>query len=183
MARAASAGGHVIYRSRVPDAISALASLCTSLFAGTKVYVHDGPFTSSAAALDVVVIGWNGFVPGYQRPVQATDEDFAGGTVSLSTKMEGLGPSLRENFTINCAVIARAGNGSIHDARTRAYANLAIIGSNLLRPNAANQGQFLAGAVQRATMSASSQLHETQDRRGALALITFGVECESYAGQ
>lgn len=165
------------WQSRTPDVIDALVSLFTAAFSTTKVQVHDGPWTSMESSDQAVVVGWFGFPPTYEYPTRAMNEDEGLAAASVETVMEGLGPSLREKITVNCASLARQGSGKGGDARRAVYANLAIVGS------AVTANPTLSGASIQTVLGVTSQLHQVKDRRGALAIVTFGVECEAYAQQ
>jgi hypothetical protein len=178
MVRPTEAGGDVTrYTSHVPAAIDALVALVRTGLSNLDVLVKDGAWTSQETKQDIVCIGWSGFIPGYQFPSKTMSEQLGGADVSLTAVAEGLGPSIREVFVISCCSISRVGStDGMPEARRRAYANMNAVGGMINPP-------WLEANVIKATMGTTSSLHQEQERRGALAVVTFSVEAEAYAQQ
>lgn len=168
------------WASNVPAAISALVSALQLDMAVSfpAVVVKDGMFISAETNSDMVVVGWSGFVPGYQYPSRSVSEQLLQPVVKSVGFLEGLGPSVREEIEINCAAITRVGSDDLVDARTRAYNHVAVVGRMIAPPLST-----LAGFLARTTMAQQLQLHQVHDRRGALAIVTFGIRGEAYAQQ
>lgn len=176
-----------IWKSQVPYAITQLYLLTKAAIAaaavpgGPQVDVHDGPFVSADSASQLIVIGWTGFIPGYQFPSRSMSETLQAPAATSAALAEGLAPSLRERFEIACASICRIGTEhdsvDIPSARLAAYANIEFVG------NAVAANQTLNRTVGRSSFGATSELHEANDRRGALAVVTFTVECEGFSQQ
>jgi hypothetical protein len=202
MVRPAAAGGHVTfawpdapitfpgqptpappghtYSSQVPAALDALVARLRLLPQVTSVpptlHIHDGEWVWSGTDQQVVVIGWTGFVPGYQYPSRSMSEELGGVAVSSHAVWEGLGPSIRETFTISCASLVRLGEQTADTsvARKIAYGNMALVGANIGPP-------WLGGTVMKALMGATSSYHAGRDRRGLMTIVGFSIECEAYA--
>jgi hypothetical protein len=165
------------WESHVPDAIDALMALISPPLEALGVMVKDGPWISGETKRDVVCIGWPGFGSGYQYPSRSMGEDLGSPDVTFESVQSGLGPSVLERFTVNCVSIARVGTTkNISAARRTAYANLAVIGG-LIKP------PWISGTTIKATMGSAGMLHQIQDRSGMLAVVTFGIACEAFAGQ
>ena len=165
------------WQSHVPDAIDALVALITPPLKAINVMVKDGPWVSAEVNRDVVCVGWAGFGSGYQYPSRSMSEDLGGPDVTFESIESGLGPSVMERFTINCASIARVGTTkSISACRRSAYANLTAVGSVIKPP-------WIGGTTIKAVMGSTGMLHQVQDRGGMLAIVTFGISCEAFAAQ
>ena len=151
------------WSSQVPDAITALLAAFNAAPALAAVEVRDGPVVAASAALEAVLVGWNG---------QTTD------TLAADA---GVNPEVfgdaddREQFTIRCAAMVLNGQNDLAAARTRAYALLAACGA------AIRADRRLGGTVGDSHISAHS-LRQTQTPDGTVATVTFGVACDTYTG-
>jgi hypothetical protein len=94
--------------------------------------------------------------------------------------LQGLAPGVIETFTIACASLVRSGSTSQAEmrlARRTAYQNINVVATVVQGPNNLN------GSVARMTMGSTASYFPIQDRRGLLAVVTFGIRCEAWAQQ
>lgn len=171
------------WESHIPDALTALLAAVkveSQTWAGGGPEVHFGQFTSQQPDLSVLVVGWTGFVPGYEYPTRVMSEETYSPIVSAVSTQSGLTPSALEEFLINCASLVRTGSNNDDfklKAVKTAYANLEIVGRILQGP------QWLNGTVAKAEMGETSSLNLVGDRRGVLAVVPFSVRCTAWAQQ
>jgi hypothetical protein len=176
----------VPWSPRVPLAITALVAAFKTAMTGVDVLAWDGPQVSTESLEDVVVVGWGGFPTSSRSPSRELSEQLAQPDVVVETVQQGLGPSLLETMTIDCSAMSRTGGtgaagstqGGPPVARARAYQLMGLAGAAITPPN-----HTLGGVVMKSTMSAHGQLHQVQDRRGVLAIVTFTVECVATSQQ
>ena len=151
------------WSSQVPDAITALLAAFHAAPALTGVEVRDGPVVAASAALEAVLVGWNG---------QSSDTLAADAGVTP----EVLGDADdREQFTIRCAAMVLNGQNDMAAARARAYALLAACGA-VIRAD-----RRLSGTVGDSHISSHS-LRQVQTPDGTVATVTFTVACDTYTG-
>lgn len=169
------------WTSPVPALLTALTSLLTQAFslAGGDVLVKDGPWASAESANQVIAVGWSGFGPGYQFPSRSMSEELGGADVTAEGTQEGLAPSIREHLAVSMASIVRSTeNTDMSSARVLAYANIAVVGAAIAPPN-----HTISKTVLSSTMGSVNALHQVQDRRGAIAIVTFSISCQAYSQQ
>lgn len=168
----------VNYRSRIPDAYDALLAICTAAFADDPtVGVHDGPFLQGGMKRKFITIGWPGFESGYQFPSRSMAEQPGSPVVNVTAEQQGMGPSIEEHFEINCAAAVLDGDTkNMAVARQATYAFMSEIGELIQPP-------WLNGTVQKATMNQVGELHQMQQRTGAMVIATFSVGCWAFSGQ
>jgi hypothetical protein len=160
--------------------VTALRNVTATMTTGAPK-VHYGPYMSAASDQNVLVIGWTGFVPGYQYPSRVMSEELYSAIINGNSSQEGLAPSSRETFEIACGSLVRSGSNDENDAVqtvNTAYANLKIVGTVLQKTS---PPPWLSGAVARAEMAPAVSAHLAQDRRGLLCVVTFNIRCESFA--
>lgn len=169
----------VTYNPPVPNIVAALVSIFKSALANDpKILVKDGMWVSEEAENFYAVVGWSGFTPGYQYPSRSMSEDLFGANITVVATREGLAPSLREKIDVNCAVIGRtADTTGVAEARTAVYGYVKQCGQ------AVANNRTLNGSAMLALMGMTSSLHQVQDRRGSLAIVTFDVQCQAYSQQ
>jgi hypothetical protein len=170
------------WESRVPDAIDALVSLLTQAIslAGDSITVHDGAFVGGGTQQDTIIVGWGGFMPGYEYPSRSMSEETGAAAVTGDSVQVGLAPGELETFVINVGSLVRSGSTSQPDvsaSRRTAYKNLKYIGQVVQGP------KWLNGTVARATIGSTYAYHPVQDRRGLLSVVTCGIRCEAWAQQ
>lgn len=95
--------------SRIPDVIEALVGLGKTDPALEGVAVADGPEVSDSAAMDWLVIGFDGDPSGDFEAAQSVAE------------YAGLGTRREEQFQITVAAVANRGDVDVVAARRRAY--------------------------------------------------------------
>ena len=171
------------WQTHIPDAVEALVSLTRGVItrAGVDVEVHDGAFIGGGTQQNVLVIGFGGFVPGYEYPSRSMSEQLGNAAVAGESSFSGLAPGVIETFNIACASMVRLGSTDESDrqaGRRTAYQNLQYIGQVLpLQP-------FLNGTVAKEPLMAPSMSYfPVQDRRGLLSVVTFTIRCEAWAQQ
>lgn len=171
------------YSSRGKAMSEGLLALWQGVFPETgPVRVHDGPSLSASSASQIVVVGWPGFMPGYQTPRTALNEQLGTAAIMTENTLEGLGPSQLQKITVNCAMLCRPGERSdMPRARTEAYANynacaVAVFADTTLA------GRFGRGAI-RLVIGAAEDTHQVLDHRGTLCLVTFSIVGHTYALQ
>ena len=151
------------WSSQVPDAITALLAAFTAAPALAGVEVRDGPVVAASAALEAVLVGWNG---------QSSDQLAADAGVTP----EVLGDADdREQFTIRCAAMVLNGQNDMAAARARAYALLAACGA-VIRAD-----RRIGGTVGDSHIGSHS-LRQVQTPDGTVATVTFSVACDTYTG-
>jgi molybdopterin-biosynthesis enzyme MoeA-like protein len=149
----------VQWQSRVPDAIDALVAVFTAALAQTDVTIRDGASVSQARVTDLLSVGYTG-----------TEENDVDHVVST----EGLGGSPdREQFTIRCAAACLRGGTDLAAARRRAYEIFGRAAAAITENRTLNQ------TVMRAMVDSTS-LTQDQSDKGAQAVVTFSVTCDSY---
>ena len=145
-----------------PAALDALLAVLQAWPAlAAPVDVRDGARVNLPSAAQAVIVGWGGD-PGDRLAIEAT------------ASQEGLagGPD-REKYTIRCAALAVAGDGSMTEARAAAYALLGACGAAIAA------SRTLSGTVLSA-MIASHALTQDPVLAGGRATVEFGVECTAY---
>lgn len=165
-----------VWSSNVPAAMSTLFSLIEAKVdsAGADVLVKDGQWISAESAEQVLVVGWSGFTPDYQLPRLSFSEELGSPAVTVTTTQSGLEPAFLEAFEIQCASICRTGDKDITTARNTAYANMGLVGQII--------DDFIqTPPVAKATMAATSALHQVNNGRGIDVIITFSIECQAWA--
>ena len=167
------------YQTNVPAALDGLvavvkAAVAAAEWASKSPIVHDGVWTSMETN-DVIAVGWEGELPGYQRPTQAFSDDQGTPGVDVTTTQQGLGPTLLETIVIHCGILCRMGDSEIGPARRRAFSYQQVIGQ------AVTQRPYLNGAVQKLTFAASHNTRQAKDRMGALVVLPFSIECMAFA--
>lgn len=170
------------YLSRVPDAMEALVDLVEQQVAlqGLDIKVSDGGFIGGGSQTQVLQLGWPGFQPGYEYPTRSMSEETGNAAVSSQGVLQGLAPGELETFIIACASLVRSGSTSqaeMRAARRTAYQNVNIVASVVQGPG------NLKGSVARVTMASTLSYFPVQDRRGLLAVVSFGIRCEAWAQQ
>ena len=151
------------WSSQVPDAITALLAAFKAAPALAGVEVRDGPVVAASAALEAVLVGWNG---------QSTDTLAADAGVNP----EVLGDADdREQFTIRCAAMVLNGQNDLPAARARAYALLAACGAVI-------RGDRRIGGTVGDSHISSHSLRQVQTPDGTVATVTFGVACDTFTG-
>lgn len=150
-----------MWSSSVPEAYDALVALLTSAAAMEGARVLDGPVVSEDPIMEAVIVGF--------------EDESAAAVEEGTNEPEGLARARdRETFTINCAVMVMLGASTdMPAARRRAYELFGAVGRVL-----ADDPQ-LGKSVTMATLG-SHTLTQPQTDQGALAQITFGVDCQSY---
>lgn len=168
------------WKSYAPDFLDALvAFLKTATATVADLQIRDGPWIAAETSNNVVCIGWAGFPIGLTRPATQMQEQLGGNDVTSTGVRDGLGPSILETMAISCAAISRDGTGNVSACRRLAYNNAATVGG--LVSNAGGSTIF-PGVIQ-AIMGTQVGLHEVQERRGAMAVVTFTIEARAYAQQ
>lgn len=169
------------YQSLVPAAITALVAYVKQATATiADLEVHDGPWVLGGSVKNVIVIGWEGFPTSVTRPAMAMEERLGAPDITSTGELLGLGPGIMETFNIACACLARDGTSDIPTARANAYSYQTLVGQILASREMA--GQQIGGVMQ-AIMSTTHDLHQVQDKRGALAVVTFNIQCKAFAQQ
>jgi hypothetical protein len=151
------------WSSQVPDAITALLAAFTAAPALAGVDVRDGPQVAASAALEAVLVGWNG----------RADDQLAA-DASVNPEVFGDADD-RELFTIRCAAMVLNGQNDLAAARTRAYALHAACGA------AVRADRRLGGTVGDSHMGPHS-LRQTQTPDGTVATVAFSVACDAFTG-
>lgn len=149
------------WASTVPTAITGLVEALRAVpdLAGI---VHDGPEMSNGSATEYIAVGFLG--------ANAEDDTAVEGNLAI----EGMATSPnRETYTVRCSAQAVDGGTDITAARGRVYDLLAQVGAGLAADTT------LGGAVMQASIGDVS-LAQTQDSRGAVATLAFGVDCAAY---
>ncbi|MET8826526.1 hypothetical protein ABZX40_28365 [Streptomyces sp. NPDC004610] len=95
--------------SRVPEVIEALAALARTDPELMDVEVADGPEVTESAALEWLIVGFDGDPSGDFEAAQSV------------TEAAGLSTSREEQFQITVAAVANRGDTDIVAARARAY--------------------------------------------------------------
>jgi hypothetical protein len=151
------------WSSQVPDAITALlaAFRAAPALAGTEV--RDGPVVTGSAALETVLVGWNGQPDGALAADAAVNPEVFGDADD------------RELFTIRCAALVLNGQNDMAAARARAYALLAACGA-VVRAD-----RRLGGTVSDSHIGTHT-LRQDQRPDGAVATVAFTVACDTYTG-
>ncbi len=151
------------WSSKVPPAMTALLAAFRAAPALAAVDVRDGPVVTGSAALEAVLVGWNG---------QASDTLAA----SASVNPEVFGDADdRETFTIRCAALVLNGQNDMPAARARAYALLAACGAVV-------RGDRSIGGTVGDSHIGSHTLRQTQTPDGTVATAEFTVQCDTYTG-
>lgn len=152
----------MVWSSSVPDAYDALVGLLSTAPSLGGVRVLDGPVVSADPIMEAVIVG-------FEDESLAAVEDGSNGP-------EGLGRTRdREDFTINCAVQVLLGSSTdMATARRRAYELFGVVGGVLAGDPRLGRTVVLASL-------GSHTLSQPQTPQGALAQITFGVDCQSYS--
>jgi hypothetical protein len=170
------------WKSRAPDVVDNLVAYLQAAIVGVAdVDIQDGPWVSMNTANNMIVIGWAGFPVGATRPAMAMQEELGDADITSTGEQQGLGPSILETMSIMCAALGRDGSNNMSTARRNAYNNLAICGG-LIEARQGLAGQQIGGVMQ-AIMGTVVGLHQSQDRRGALAVVTFDIQVRDYAQQ
>jgi hypothetical protein len=168
------------WKSYAPDFIDALVAFLKTATASTPdLQIRDGPWISAETASNVVCIGWAGFPTGVTRPATQMQEELGGNDITSTGVPEGLGPSILETMLIACSALSRDGTGNVSACRRLAYSNAATVG-NLISTAG---GSTIFPGVSHAIMGTQVGLHEVQERRGAMAVVTFTIEAKAYAQQ
>ena len=151
------------WSSKVPGAMTALLAAFQAAPALSGVDVRDGPVVIASAALEAVLVGWNG---------QSTDTLAADAAVNPEVFGDA---DDRELFTIRCAAMVLNGQNDLAAARARAYALLAACGA------AIRADRRLSGTVGDSHLS-SHTLRQTQTPDGTVATVAFTVACDTFTG-
>lgn len=150
--------------SSVPDAYDALFTLLSTAPLLEGVRVLDGPVVTEDAIMEAVIVG-------YEDESMSAVEDGANEPEGLSRARD------REEFTINCAVQVLLGSSTdMPTARRRSYALFSAVGGVLA-------GSPQLGGVVNLAWLGSHTLTQPQTPQGALAQITFGVDCRGYSSR
>jgi hypothetical protein len=171
------------WQTHIPDAVEALVSLTRGAItaAGATVEVHDGAFIGGGSISNLLIIGFGGFVPGYEYPSRSMSEELGNAAVAGENSFSGLAPGVIETFNIACASMVRSGSTDESDrqaSRRTAYANLQYVGQVLPRT------PWLNGTVQKEPLMAPSVSYfPVQDRRGLLSVVTFTIRCQAWSQQ
>lgn len=167
------------WMSFAPGILDDLYAVLTAGFAtNPDVAVHDGQWVSGGSEATAVVVGWAGFVAGYQRPFEAFNEQQLGAAVTSATVAEGLTPAGREQLEIQMAILHRTGDAkqaALSAGRRLTYGYATQVASYLHPP--------YPGGVPRMMMGSSSSFHMSQDRRGPMLVLSFSIHAEGYAQQ
>lgn len=148
--------------SRVPAAVDALVSLCTTSTALAGVTIIDGPPIIDLSNPDIVAIGW--------QPAE-------GASVALTQEFASAGARTRdEQFTITCYAEARSGDTDIASRRIRAFELVAAVETALRATDAAPMAPTLLGTVLWAQVTAGDLVQE-QATTGAIVGLAFTVSC------
>ena len=158
----------------VPDVLDSLVAMLQQSAAGLDFLIKDGPWTSAESEPNAVCIGWSGFHPGYEYPTRSMSEQQVSQAVTVTTEVEGMGPSIKERMSIACSSLARPGGGDNIATRRTAYNQVKQVGLLLRAP-------WPAG-VMIAWISGGNLLYQLE-RRGPMAVVTFTIEAEAYAQQ
>ena len=151
------------WSSQVPDAITALLAAFHAAPALSGVDVRDGPVVTGSAALEAVLVGWNGRA-----------DDTLAADASVNPEVFGDADD-RELFTIRCAAMVLNGQNDLAAARARAYALHAACGA-VVRAD-----RRLGGTVGDSHMGPHS-LRQTQTPDGTVATVAFTVACDTFTG-
>lgn len=147
------------WASTVPAALDGLVAIWTDATDLQGVKIIDGP-TVSGGLKEALIAGWEG-----DDGTEAVAGQLASGGLALA-------PS-REQYTINCAAMAlRGGTRQMQSARARAYELFAAAAEALAAD------KTLRGAVMTARLG-SMTLTQTQDSRGCVATVVFGVDVDA----
>lgn len=149
-----------MWASTVPAAIDGLVAMWSDSTALQGVTVVDGPRVSGATLKEALIVGWEG------------DDSTEAVTGGLSSGGLELSPD-REQYTINCAASVLRAAKQMADARRRAYELFGFAAAELALD------KTLRGAVMAARLG-SMTLTQTQDSRGAVATVTFGVDVDAF---
>ena len=152
------------YALSAPLAIAALIRALNLSPALAGVEVRDGPQITNAAALEVVVVGYQG----------AEDDAVADGTV-LPEGLSGGRPD-RESYSVHCAVSVLAGDDpstAVATARNRACVLLAAVG------DAITADRTLGRTVLRASPG-SWAMRADETTAGMVTTIKFDVNIDAY---
>ena len=148
------------YSSSVPAAVTALVAAFKASVALAGVLVLDGPGLTAAGGVEGIAVGWAG--------------DPNSPAVTGTASPEGLGTGGdREQYAVTCTAIVVDPGGDVAAARTRAYQLHAACGAAIAADHT------LAGAVLRASLGIGS-LTQQQTTAGALARVSFPVNCEAF---
>jgi hypothetical protein len=151
------------WSSQVPDAMTALLAAFRAAPALTGVDVRDGPVVTGSAALEAVLVGWNG-----------SASDTLAADAAVNPEVFGDADD-RELFSIRCAALVLNGQNDMAAARARAYALLAACGA-VVRAD-----RRLSGTVGDSHIGTHS-LRQDQRPDGSQATVTFTVACDTFTG-
>ena len=151
------------WSSKVPDAMAALLAAFRAAPALAGTDIRDGPVVTASAALEAVLVGWNG---------QPSDQLAADAAVTPEVFGDA---DDREVFTIRCAALVLNGENDMAAARTRAYALLAACGA-VVRAD-----RTLSGTVGDSHISRHA-LRQRPAPDGIVATVEFAVACDTYTG-
>lgn len=176
------------YQSNIPGAYDAIMFAAQAAFAGSDppVLVRDGPWTAGESGgpyAQDLAIGWYGFYPGYQYPTRALSEELGQAAVTSTIQESGLGPSLEETFTVDCASLVLTGEdpspAEWSKLRHSAYGNIAAMAGYMATPEAGEL--YLDGSVEKLTFARTTSCHLVAQRRGVLCIVTFSIEAVATA--
>ena len=151
------------WSSKVPPAMAALLAAFRAAPALAGTDVRDGPVVTGSAALETVLVGWNG-----------SAADTLAADASVTPEVLGDADD-RELFTIRCAALVLNGQNDMAAARARAYALLAACGA-VVRAD-----RRLGGTVGDSHVGPHA-LRQDQRPDGAVATVAFGVACDTFTG-
>jgi len=151
-----------VWTSSIPGAYDALFALLSTDPSFEGVVVLDGPAVTEDDFMEAVTVG-------FEDESMSAVEDGMNAPEGLSRGRD------HEEFTINCAVQVLLGSSTdMPTARRRAYELLSAVGGVLA-------GDPRLGGVVSLAALGSHSLTQPQTPQGALAQITFGVDCQSYS--
>lgn len=158
----------MVWSSKIPAAMDALFTTVSTAFAASEGL-------SAVKVRDSQTVGSDGhkraFVVGYEADENGTAVE------SIITPEGAASSPDREQFTIWCAAIVRAGSGTVSAARGLAYAIAAAAGQ------AVKADPKLGGAVMRAYVSAVPLRQEMDPAGAVLVTVMVGVTCDAYTGR
>lgn len=148
--------------SRVPELIDALVSRWRAAEGLAGVEVTDGPQVTDSAALDWVLVGFDG--------------DAGGDYIAASASQDWSGMSTRrgERIALTVGVVAARGDTDVKAARDRVYA-LARVLEDDLRANPA------VGLVSAQVAVESSVLRQEQTQAGVQARLLLTLGCDGFS--
>ena len=114
---------------------------------------------------------------------RALSEELGQAAVTSTIQESGLGPSLEETFTVDCASLVLTGEdpspAEWSKLRHSAYGNIAAMAGYMATPEAGEL--YLDGSVEKLTFARTTSCHLVAQRRGVLCIVTFSIEAVATA--